>query len=162
MNQDSPTLQTIDRLAPTRRPDESPIGYQTWEDLLFVHWKFPAAEVQALLPDTVTVDTHDGFAWLGLVPRQFSTGGRTILGRISKRGNGYLRMLLVQAANVILMRPHRWDALGLGPWLRGVKARMPHNKAAVALANKLARTAWSILRHGTTYTVQGDEALGGI
>ena len=68
MNQDSPTLQTIDRLAPTRRPDESPIGYQTWEDLLFVHWKFPAAEVQALLPDTVTVDTHDGFAWLGLVP----------------------------------------------------------------------------------------------
>jgi transposase len=105
---------------------------------------------------------RDFAAWLGLVPRQFSTGGRTILGRISKRGNSYLRMLLVQAANVILMRPHRWDALGLGPWLRGAKARMPHNKAAVALANKLARTAWSILRHGTTYTVQGDEALGGI
>jgi len=71
-------------------------------------------------------------------------------------------MLLVQAANVILMRPHRWDAIGLGPWLRGVVSRMPHNKAAVALANKLACTAWSILRHGKTYTVVGDETLGAI
>ena len=105
---------------------------------------------------------RDFAAWVGLVPRQFSTGGRTILGRISKRGNGYLRMLLVQAANVILMRPHRWDALGLGNWLRGVTARMPHNKAAVALANKLARTAWSVLRHGSKYAVQRDEALGAI
>ncbi len=105
---------------------------------------------------------RDFAAWLGLVPRQFSTGGRTILGRISKRGNSYLRMLLVQAANVILMRPHRWDSIGLGPWLRGVVSRMPHNKAAVALANKLARTAWSVLRHGTTYKVTGDEALGAI
>lgn len=105
---------------------------------------------------------RDFAAWLGLVPRQFSTGGRTILGRISKRGNNYLRMLLVQAANVILMRPHRWDAIGLGHWLRGVVSRMPHNKAAVALANKLARTAWSVLRHGRTYTVVGDETLGAI
>lgn len=105
---------------------------------------------------------RDFAAWVGLVPRQFSTGGRTILGRISKRGNGYLRMLLVQAANVILMRPHRWNALGLGPWLRGVVGRMPHNKAAVALANKLARTAWSVLRHGSKYAVQRDEALGAI
>lgn len=105
---------------------------------------------------------RDFAAWVGLVPRQFSTGGRTILGRISKRGNSYLRMLLVQAANVILMRPHRWDALGLGPWLRGVVARMPHNKAAVALANKLARTAWSVLRYDTQYTVDRDEALDAI
>ncbi|UWQ80251.1 IS110 family transposase [Leisingera sp. S132] len=105
---------------------------------------------------------RDFAAWVGLVPRQFSTGGRTILGRISKRGNGYLRMLLVQAANVILMRPHRWDAVGLGSWLRGVTARMPHNKAAVALANKLARTVWSVLRHGSKYAVQRDEALGAI
>lgn len=105
---------------------------------------------------------RDFAAWVGLVPRQFSTGGRTILGRISKRGNGYLRMLLVQAANVILMRPHRWDSLGLGPWLRGVVARMPHNKAAVALANKLARTAWSVLRYGSKYEVKKDEPLAAI
>ena len=105
---------------------------------------------------------RDFAAWVGLVPRQFSTGGRTILGRISKRGNNYLRMLSVQTANVILLRPHRWDVLGLGPWLRGVVGRMPHNKAAVVLANKLARTAWSVLRHGSKYAVQRDEALGAI
>ncbi|SLN15250.1 Transposase IS116/IS110/IS902 family protein [Roseovarius litorisediminis] len=105
---------------------------------------------------------RDFAAWVGLVPRQFNTGGKTILGRISKRGNSYLRMLLVQAANVILMRPHRWDSLGLGPWLRGVVARMPHNKAAVALANKLARTAWSVLRYGSKYEVERDEALAAI
>ena len=105
---------------------------------------------------------RDFAAWLGLVPRQFSMGGRTILCRISKRGNSYLRMLLVQAADVILMRPHRWDDIGLGPWLRGVVSRMPHNKAAVALAKKLARTAWSVPRHGKTYTVVRNETLGAI
>lgn len=68
----------------------------------------------------------------------------------------------MRAANVILMRPHRWDAIGRGPWLRGVVSRMPHNKAAVALANKLARTAWSVLRHGKIYTVVGDETLAAI
>ena len=105
---------------------------------------------------------RDFAAWVGLVPRQFSTGGRTILGRISKRGRRYLRMLLVQAENVILMRPHRWDALGFDPWLTGIAARMPHNKAAVALANKLARIAWSIPRHGTRYGAPRDEALEAI
>ena len=50
-------------------------------------------------------------AWLGLVPRQYSTGGRSILGRISTRGSRYLRMLLAQAARVLLMRPHTWSRL---------------------------------------------------
>jgi transposase len=53
-------------------------------------------------------------AWLGLVPRQYSTGGRSILGRISKRGSRYLRMLLVQAARVLLMRPHTWSRFSFG------------------------------------------------
>lgn len=79
-----------------------------------------------------------------------------------RQDDSNLRMLLVQAANVILMRPHRWDALGLGPWLRGVVNRMPHNKAAVALANKLARTAWSVLRHGSKYAAERNEALDAI
>ena len=56
-------------------------------------------------------------AWLGLVPRQYSTGGRSILGRISKRGSRYLRMLLVQAAGVLLMRPHTWSRFSFGAWL---------------------------------------------
>ncbi|SHL74607.1 Transposase [Roseovarius marisflavi] len=63
---------------------------------------------------------RDFAAWLGLVPRQFSTGGRTILGRISKRGNNYLRMLLVQAANVILMRPHPGMRSGLARGCAGL------------------------------------------
>ncbi len=91
---------------------------------------------------------RDFAAWVGLVRRQVSNGGRTFLGRISKRGNSYLRMLLVQAANVICMRSRRWDALGLGTWLWGAVGRIMHDKTAVALANKLARITWSVLRYG--------------
>jgi transposase len=54
---------------------------------------------------------RDFGAWLGLVSRQYSTGGRSILGRITKRGSEYLRTLFIQAANVILMRPHNWERL---------------------------------------------------
>src|SRR6476660_10508330 len=60
---------------------------------------------------------RDFGAWLGLVPRQYSTGGRSILGRISKRGSKYLRTLFIQAANVILMRPHNWERFSFGTWL---------------------------------------------
>ena len=105
---------------------------------------------------------RDFAAWVGLVPRQFSTGGRTILGRITKRGSRYLRMLFVQAAKVIMMRPHRWSDFSFGPWLTEVVARMPRNKAAVALANKLARTAWSVLRHGTRFDAPQDAAMEAI
>lgn len=105
---------------------------------------------------------RDFAAWVGLVPRQFSTGGRTILGRITKRGSRYLRMLFVQAAKVIMMRQNRWAAFSFGSWLSEVVARMPRNKAAVALANKLARTAWSILHHGTRFDAPRDETLEAI
>lgn len=88
--------------------------------------------------------------WVGLVPHQFTTGGRTIFGRFSKRGHSYLRMLSVPDANVILVRKRFWDALGVGNWQRDVVGRMPHNEAAVALAKKLARTARSVLRYGRT------------
>ena len=90
---------------------------------------------------------RDFAAWVGLVPRQYSTGGRTVLGRITKRGSRYLRMLFVQAAKVILMRPHRWPDFSFGEWLIRAEPRMHRNKLAVALANKLARTAWSVLHH---------------
>lgn len=97
---------------------------------------------------------RDFAAWVGLVPQQFSTGGRTILGRITKRGSRYLRMLLVQAARIIMMRPHLWPNFSFGDWPAAAVARMPGNKAAIALANKLARTAWSILRHGTSFDAE--------
>ena len=77
---------------------------------------------------------RDFAAWLGLVPRQHSTGGRTILGRITKRGSRYLRMLFVQAAQVITMRPKNWHKFSFGPWLEAAAARMQHNKLGVALS----------------------------
>ena len=76
---------------------------------------------------------RDFAAWVGLVPRQHSTGGRTVLGRITKRGSRYLRMLFVQAAKVILMRPHRWPDFSFGDWLIRAEPRMHRNKLAVTL-----------------------------
>ena len=105
---------------------------------------------------------RDFAAWVGLVPRQYSTGGRTVLGRISKRGSRYLRMLFVQAAKIIMMRPHRWPDFSFGEWLARASERMHRNKAAVALANKLARMAWSILRHKTAFDAPRDEVAIGV
>ncbi len=90
---------------------------------------------------------RDFGAWLGLVPRQYSTGGKPILGRISKRGSKYLRTLFIQAAHIILMRPNNWQRFSFGPWLEQASQRMHKTKLATALANKLARIAWSVLRH---------------
>ena len=94
---------------------------------------------------------RDFAAWLGLVPRQMSTGDRTILGRISKRGNRYLRVLFVQAAWVVLIKPKSWERHGLKPWLEAAKKRLHHNVLAIALANKLARIAWSVLARGRVF-----------
>jgi transposase len=102
---------------------------------------------------------RDFAAWLGLVPRQMSTGDRTILGKISKRGNRYLRVLFVQAAWVVLIKPTVWERHGLKPWIDAAKKRLHHNVLAIALANKLARIAWSVLARGRAFEVRKiDEA----
>src|SRR6201986_4054453 len=88
---------------------------------------------------------RDFAAWRGLVPKQISTGDRTILGRITKRGNRYRRMLFMQAARVVLLRPKNWMKHGFGPWLAAAAQRLHHNVLATALANKLARIGWSVL-----------------
>jgi transposase len=94
---------------------------------------------------------RDLAAWIGLVPAQHSTGGRTKLLGISKRGNPYLRRLLIHGARTAKLHLDR-DKDRLGPWLNKAEARMPSNKVTVALANKLARIAWVILtRPGETY-----------
>ncbi len=100
---------------------------------------------------------RDFAAWLGLVPRQYSTGGRTVLGRITKRGSRYLRMLFVQAAQVSRMRPKNWPKFSFGAWLEAASTRMSHNKLGVALANKLARIAWSVLSSGKDFDWKGKE-----
>jgi transposase len=102
---------------------------------------------------------RDFGAWLGLVPRQYSTGGRSILGRISKRGSKYLRTLFIQAAKVILMRPHNWQRFSFGAWLLNATPRLHRNKLATALANKLARIAWSILRNEKVFDVPHHEVM---
>jgi transposase len=94
---------------------------------------------------------RDFAGWLGLVPKQISTGDRTILGSISRRGNRYLRVLFVQAAGVVLIRPKSWERYGLRPWLEAAKRRLHHNVLAIALANKLARIAWSVLVRGRNF-----------
>jgi hypothetical protein len=81
---------------------------------------------------------RDFGAWLGLVPKQESTGDRTILGKISKRGNKYLRTLFVQAAHVVLARRPNAAMQSLWPWIEQASRRLQRNMLAIALANKLA------------------------
>ncbi|HWL73096.1 MAG TPA: IS110 family transposase, partial [Burkholderiaceae bacterium] len=100
---------------------------------------------------------RDFAAWLGLVPRQISTGDRTILGKISRRGNRYLRVLFVQAAWAVLIKPKSWERHGLKPWIEAAKRRLHHNVLAIALANKLARIAWSVLAHGRNFEARTNE-----
>ena len=92
---------------------------------------------------------RDFAAWIGLVPRQNSTGGKQKLGPISKQGDRYLRRILVVGAHSVLRRakqnPDKY------PWLTQLLARRPFKVVAVALANKMARMAWALLAKGGTY-----------
>jgi len=89
-------------------------------------------------------------AWLGLVPRQHSSGGKTRLSGISKRGNSSLRRLLIHGARSVVSRARtKTDATSV--WIRQLVARAGMNKACVAVANKMARVAWALLRTGEHY-----------
>src|SRR5438874_6231063 len=110
-----------------------------------------SAVVAAIGSGDVFSKGRDFAAWLGLVPKQISTGDRTILGKISKRGNRYLRVLFVQAAWVVLIKPKTWERHGLKSWIEAARKRLHHNVLAIALANKLARIAWSVLAHGRSF-----------
>jgi transposase len=112
-----------------------------------------SAMVAAIGTGDVFSKGRDFGAWLGLVPKQISTGDRTILGGISKRGNRYLRALFVQAAWVVLVKlsPKHWERYGLKSWIEAAKKRLHHNVLAIALANKLARIAWAVLNKGRAF-----------
>ena len=92
-------------------------------------------------------------AWLGIVPREHSTGGQQKLLGISKRGNSYLRRLFVQGARAVMQQRSK-QSLGLSAWLAQLTARTHRNVAAVALANKLARIAWAVLAKNEQYRPQ--------
>lgn len=93
---------------------------------------------------------RDVSAALGLVPRQYSSGGKAVLLGISKRGDRYLRSLLVHGARAVVSQAdHKDDRLSR--WIQRLKAQRGYNKATVALANKLARIGWAVLRHQRDY-----------
>jgi transposase len=93
-------------------------------------------------------------AWLGLVPRQHSTGGKTRLGRITKTGNREIRKLLVLGATSMVYRAPQWNSAA-GLWFRGVLERRPVRLATVALANKMARIAWALMTRKEVYRAKG-------
>jgi len=95
---------------------------------------------------------RDLAAWLGLVPRQVTTGGRPKLLGITKRGSRYLRKMLIQGARSAMPSLAK-SQTAVGSWLRGLLARSHSNVAVVALAAKMARTVWALLHHGRTYQV---------
>jgi transposase len=109
-----------------------------------------ATAIAATVTDaTMFRSGRDFAAWIGLVPRQKSTGGKQKLGPISKQGDRYLRRILVVGAHAVLQRAlHNPDKY---PWLTQLLARRPFKVVAVALANKMARIAWALLAHGGTY-----------
>jgi len=112
-----------------------------------------SATVAAIGTGDVFSKGRDFEAWLGLVPKQISTGDRTILGPISRRGNRYLRSLFIQAAWAVLtkIKPEGWERYGLKSWIEAAKQRLHHNVLAIALANKLARIAWAVLHKGRVF-----------
>src|SRR5947209_3364204 len=119
-----------------------------------------SAMVAAIGTGDVFSKGRDFGAWLGLVPKQISTGDRTILGKISRRGNRYLRVLFVQAAWVVLVRIKNWERYGLKSWIETAKRRLHHNVLAIALANKLARIAWAVLAKGRAFELTRTDDAG--
>lgn len=97
-------------------------------------------------------------AWLGLVPRQHTTGGKPKLLGISRRGNSYLRRLFIHGARAALPTLSKTDT-PTGAWLRGLLARAHANVVVVALAAKMARIAWATLRRSTTFTPRPEPAI---
>ena len=93
---------------------------------------------------------RDFSAWLGLVPKQMSSGGKTKLGRVSKMGQADLRRLLVTGATVCI-RWAKWKGIRPESWLGRLLARMPGKKAAIALANKMARILWAMVTRKEEY-----------
>ena len=96
-------------------------------------------------------------AWIGLMPKQTSTGGKQRLGHISKQGDPYLRWLLVAGAMSVIRQAKRRGTSNL-PWLDQLIANKPTKVAAVALANKMARIAWVLLMRGETYRKPATDA----
>lgn len=124
-----------------------------------------ATAMVAAVPDPSLFRSARHFAsWLGLTPRESSSGQRRRLGRISKRGNTYLRTLLIHGARAVLNRAKQVARLDRQPlnqlqrWVLALDARNGHNRAAVALANRLARIIWAVWHHRRPFQVDWSPA----
>ena len=128
---------------PTRRASAS-ISFPVWDRHSRLHWS-PASLIQRLF------DRDENFsAWIGLVPKQNSSGGKDKLGSISKQGDRYLRSLFTAGALAVI-RYAKIHGTEHRPWLTTLLARRPTKVAAIALANKLARMAWAMMAKGEPY-----------
>jgi transposase len=117
-----------------------------------------ASLIAATVVDISRFKTARQFAaWLGLVPRQNSTAGKTHLGRITKAGNKEIRKLLVLGATSMVGRAEGWHS-ALGAWLRDILQRRPARLVTVALANKMARIAWAVMTRNEVYHPAGGVA----
>jgi transposase len=117
-----------------------------------------ASLVAATVVDISLFKTARQFAaWLGLVPRQNSTGGKTRLGRITKAGNREIRKLPVLGATSMVHRAEGWNS-AVGAWLRSALERRPVRLVTVALANKMARIAWAVMTRKEVYRPKGGVA----
>jgi len=116
----------------------------------------PGIGIQTALSLALTIDAacfasgRHFAAWLGLTPREHSTGGKPLLGKISKQGNEMLRALLVNGAMAVI-RHAKPGSRCASPWLLRLLERKPRKVAAVALANKMARIAWAMMARGEPY-----------
>ena len=110
-----------------------------------------ATALVASVPDPKAFRSGRNFsAWIGLVPKQYSSGGKDRLGSISKQGDRYLRSLFTAGALAVI-RYAKLRGTEHRPWLTALLARRPTKVAAIALANKLARMAWAVMAKGECY-----------
>ena len=110
-----------------------------------------ATALVASVADPSTFRSGRNFsAWIGLVPKQHSSGGKERLGSISKQGDRYLRGLFVAGALAVI-RYAKIHGIGHRPWLTALLGRRPTKVAAIALANKIARMAWAVMAKGERY-----------
>jgi transposase len=110
-----------------------------------------ATAIAATVPDPGVFKSGREFAaWLGLTPRQNSSGGKDRLGRITRKGNQHVRRLLIIGAHAALLNSR---VLKTTDWVQGLMQRRPRQVVAVALANKMARIAWALMARGTSYRV---------
>jgi transposase len=110
--------------------------------------------VATVVDFSVFKTARDFAAWLGLVPRQHSTGGKVRLGRITKTGNREIRRLLVLGATSMVYRSPHWNSAA-GAWTRNLLQRRPVRLVSVALANKIARIAWALMTRNEVYHAKG-------